>query len=128
MKNNNNIIPMVTYSASRYKYLILLENKRKSGIYRWNDLITNKSYVGSSINLAGRFSIYYYKKTMLNKLSTRKSIIYSAILKYGYTNFILDILEYCERDILIEKEQYYLDTLKPEYNILKIANSRLGSK
>ena len=29
---------------------------------------------------------------------------------------------------MIEKEQYYIDYLKPEYNILKIANSRLGHK
>jgi group I intron endonuclease len=27
----------------------------------------------------------------------------------------------------ISREQYYLDLLKPEYNILKIAGSRLGS-
>lgn len=65
---------------------------------------------------------------MLSKLSTRKSIIYSAILKHGYINFSLDILEYCDKNLLIEREQYYLDNLKPDYNILKIANSRLGSK
>jgi NUMOD1 domain len=29
---------------------------------------------------------------------------------------------------LIKREQYYLDILKCEYNILKIAGSRLGSK
>jgi group I intron endonuclease len=65
---------------------------------------------------------------MLSKLKTRTSIIYSAILKHGYDNFSVDILEYCEINVLIEREQYYLDLLKPEYNILKIANSRLGSK
>lgn len=65
---------------------------------------------------------------MLRKLSTRISIIYSAILKHDYINFSLDILEYCDKKNLIEREQYYLDLLKPEYNILKIANSRLGSK
>jgi group I intron endonuclease len=65
---------------------------------------------------------------MVSKLASRTSIIYSAILKHGYVNFSLDILEYCEIDILIKREQYYLDLLKPEYNILKIANSRLGSK
>lgn len=65
---------------------------------------------------------------MLSKLSTRISIIYSALLKHDYANFSLDILEYCEINILIEREQYYLDHLKPEYNILKVANSRLGSK
>jgi len=84
--------------------------------------------VGSSVNLAGILSIYYSEKAMLSILSTRKSIIYSAILKHRYINFSLDILEYCYKNLLIEREQYYLDNLKPEYNILKIANSRLGSK
>jgi group I intron endonuclease len=65
---------------------------------------------------------------MLSKLNTRISIIYSAILKHGYSCFSLDILEYCEIGILIDREQYYLDVLKPEYNILKVANSRLGCK
>jgi len=36
------------------------------------------------------------------------SAIYSALLKYGYSNFSLDILEYCEIDALIEREQYYI--------------------
>jgi hypothetical protein len=43
-----------------------------------------------------------------------------ALLKYGYwpkpakaLNFKLDILEYCEKSHLIEREQYYLDLLKP---------------
>jgi hypothetical protein len=34
MKDNNNIIPIVTYSASRDKSIIYTENKNKSGIYR----------------------------------------------------------------------------------------------
>ena len=127
--NYVNIVPVLSYfNAKKDKSLILIENKRKSGIYRWNNLVTGKSYIGSSINLVGRLSIYYSKKAMLSKLSTRTSIIYSALLKHDYVNFSLDILEYCEIDVLIEREQYYLDILKPEYNILKVANSRLGSK
>lgn len=65
---------------------------------------------------------------MFSQLKSRKSLIYSAILKYDHVNFSLDILEYCEIDVLIEREQYYINLLKPEYNILKLANSRLGSK
>lgn len=53
--------------------------------------------------------------------------IYKAILKYGHSNFSLDILEYCDPKFLIKKE-YYIDFLKPEYNILKIAGSSLGFK
>jgi group I intron endonuclease len=53
-------------------------------------------------------------------------LINRSLLKYGYSNFQLEILEYCEPSIIIEREQYYLDILKPEYNILQKANSSLG--
>jgi group I intron endonuclease len=53
-------------------------------------------------------------------------MIYKALLKYGYAEFRLEILEYCYREVLIEREQFYFDTLIPEYNILKIAGSPLG--
>ena len=50
-------------------------------------------------------------------------MIYKALLKNGYSNFTLEILEYCDLADLIKREQYYIDLLKPEYNILKIAGS-----
>jgi len=55
-------------------------------------------------------------------------IISQSLLKYGYSSFSLEILEYCTASKAIEREQYYLDTLKPSYNILKTAGSRLGLK
>jgi group I intron endonuclease len=30
--------------------------------------------------------------------------------------------------LILEREQYYLDSLKPQYNILKVAGSPLGTK
>jgi len=53
-------------------------------------------------------------------------LISLAILKYNIVNFSLDILEYCSSKNVIQREQYYLDTYKPIYNILKIAGSSLG--
>lgn len=50
------------------------------------------------------------------------------MLKYGYSSFSLEILEYCESSELINREQYYLGLLNPEYNILQEAGSRLGFK
>lgn len=55
-------------------------------------------------------------------------VIYKALLKDGYSNFKLEILEYCAPKECIEREQYYLDYLNPEYNIFKIAGSSLGHK
>ena len=43
-------------------------------------------------------------------------IIYKALLANGLDNFKLDILEYCDRSPLIEREQYYIDLLNPVYN------------
>lgn len=54
--------------------------------------------------------------------------INKALLKYGYSNFQLEILEYCEPSDVIQREQYYIDLLGPEYNILKTAGSSFGYK
>jgi group I intron endonuclease len=43
-------------------------------------------------------------------------------------NFRLEILEYCAKSETIKKEQFYIDLLKPEYNILTKAGSSLGYK
>jgi group I intron endonuclease len=55
-------------------------------------------------------------------------IIYSALLKNGYSVFKLEILEYCPPKDMLAREQYYLDLVKPKYNILTKAGSSLGFK
>jgi group I intron endonuclease len=125
MKDNNNIIPVMTYNNMDVnKSMIILDNKSKCGVYRITNLTNSKFYIGSSHNLSTRFGVYFN----VNQLMRSNMYIYKAILKYGYSNFSLDILDYCELNLLISREQYYLDLLKPEYNILKIAHSSLGFK
>lgn len=41
------------------KFLILNENKDKSGVYRWINLLNGKSYIGSSVNLEKRMRRYF---------------------------------------------------------------------
>lgn len=55
-----------------------------------------------------------------------KSHINYALLKYGYSEFSLEILEYCDPGMTREREQYYLDNLVHEYNILQTAVSNRG--
>jgi group I intron endonuclease len=55
-------------------------------------------------------------------------VISQALLKYGYACFSLEILEYCDTEVLITREQYYFDSLHLYYNIKKIAGSSLGYK
>jgi group I intron endonuclease len=63
------------------------------------------------------------KKKKEKELRNGNSVICSSLLKYGYSEFSLEILEYCDPINIISREQYYLDNLKPEYNILTIARS-----
>lgn len=107
------------------KQSIVLDNKLKSGVYRWTNKINGKTYIGSSINLGPRLQ-QYYGKSLANNQKT--SLIYRAILKHGHENFTLEILEYCGKDETIQREQYYMDLLKPVYNILLVAGSPLGRK
>ena len=55
-------------------------------------------------------------------------LINKALLNNGYSVFKLEILEYCEKELLMDREQYYLDLLKLEYNILEFAYSSIGFK
>nr|QCW06906.1 ribosomal protein S3 [Drechslerella brochopaga] len=121
------VSPEKIYSNSdTQKMQILQENKGKSGVYRWINLENRKSYVGSATNLSNRFRFYYSLLSIENFLKKFKSHIFRALLKYGYSSFQLEILEYCDPEDCIKREQYYIDLLKPEYNILKTAGSSLG--
>lgn len=86
--------------------------------------MNGKTYIGSSTNLSVRFYTYY----SLRSLAKSNRPMERALLKYGFSNFSLEILEYCNLKDLLGREQYYLDVLKPEYNIVKTAGSTLGYK
>jgi hypothetical protein len=94
-----------------------------SGIYKVVNAINNKFYIGSTTRLSARKAEHRYKA----KCKMGNSIIRNAVLKYGEENFKFEILERLEfgtwadknyiDDLLSCREQYYVDTLKPEYNI-----------
>jgi len=104
---------------------IYKENQDKSGIYMFTNKLTNDIYIGQSINLANRFKNYFNISYLKHKDSL---VISRALIKYGFSNFSITILEYCETSDLVAREQYYFDTLKPKYNTLKIAGSSLTHK
>ena len=104
---------------------ILNENKGKSGIYMLTNKITKKIYIGQSKDLSNRFKNYFNFSYLKNKANL---IICQTIVKYGYSNFSLTILEYCDKFELLTREQFYCDKFNPQYNRLKIAGSSLNSK
>lgn len=124
-KNKISVIPLATYIYED-RGLAIKENRGRSGVYRWVNTLTGEAYVGSAVSLSKRFSVYFSTKSVNEVLNRSKSKILSALLKYGYSAFRLEILEICNSNQTIDREQYYLDLLKPEYNILSIASSSLG--
>ena len=83
-----NLLPVYLDSFIQKKEIIR-DNKNKSGVYRWTNKINGKSYIGSSIDLSKRFLLYYRISYLNSELTKGNSIIYKAILKYGYSNFKL---------------------------------------
>ena len=118
LDKNKNMIVYIDMESSKKN--ILQENKGKPGIYMITNKKTKDFYIGQSKNLYNRF-LNYFNPAYLKR--SPNSIIGRAIIKYGYSNFSLTILEYCDKANLTTREQYYLDTLKPVYNILKIAGA-----
>src|SRR5437588_6059873 len=111
------IIPIKSYSnAEADKAKILSDNKNKSGIYKWKNNNNGKQYIGSAVDLSNRLSNYYSTTYMEDALTRSNSHIYRALLKNGYENFSLTILEYCFPEKCIERED--LSSLPHEYNIL----------
>lgn len=102
------------------------ENRGKAGVYCIINSVNNKRYVGSSIDLQRRFREYFNFSRLITVEKNR--VIVRALLKHGYANFRLEILEYCNKEECLSREQYYLDLLKPEYNTLLIAGSPQGVK
>lgn len=110
-------IPAKKYNnAGIEKDQLLLENKAKTGIYMWTNLGDGQRYIGSAVDIKRRLQQYFY----IGYLSKNPSMyICNAILKYGPSNFSLEILEYCSKELLLEREKYYIELLLPEYNISK---------
>ena len=97
----------------------------KSGIYRIYRIVGDyeECWVGQAKNIAARWS------THENRFAdgTNSPILQRAWNKYGSDAFGWEVLEFvADLDDLTPREQYYFDTIKPVYNVARIAASRLG--
>lgn len=96
-----------------------------TGIYIITNIINNKCYIGSAINIKDRWG--RHKKALENK--KHHSVLFQrAYDKYGSSCLDFKILLYCTKENLLFYEQLAINTYKPEYNICKIAGSQLGMK
>lgn len=97
----------------------------KSGIYKITNTTNGKFYIGSSTDIARRFNEHRSRLTGANH---GNPILQRAWDKYGTDSFTFEVIEECTNDqqLLLEREQHYLDLLKPYlevgYNIQRLAS------
>ena len=85
-----------------------------SGVYQIVNLVTRECYIGSSRNIERRWLSHRRPSTW--KRCTN-SPLYLDFQKYGLEKFSFEIVE--ETTNLREREQYYIDLLKPAYNNIR---------
>lgn len=100
-------------------------------IYTITNNITNKIYIGQTIKPKERWQKHKQEAKNVDSL-LYKSHLYNAMNKYGVDNFTFKIIEECDRDILDQRERYWiqkLNTLEPNgYNISNGGRKLFGSE
>jgi group I intron endonuclease len=95
-------------------------------IYIIKSIITDRIYVGSAVNYNKRFKQHCYN-LFKNKHCNIK--IQNHFNKYGKEDLIYEVIEFVElKENLINREQHYIDTLRPFFNICQKAGNTLGYK
>ena len=94
----------------------ITQDLKISGIYCIINIKNSKKYIGSSKNIRQRLWVH---RAELRHNKHENSHLQNAWNKYGEHNFDYYILEKCEESLLLEKEQLYIDTINPEYNMNK---------
>lgn len=99
---------------------------KNMGIYKILNTKNDQIYIGSSKNIRNR------KNRHFNDLKNgvhRSIFLQRSYNKYGKDVFVFELIEYVmDENMLLKREQYWMDILKPKYNTEKVAGSSLGVK
>ncbi len=96
-----------------------------SGIYKITNLTNKKFYIGSAVNFHHRKRVHLHD---LRKNKHHSIYLQRAFNKYGEKNFVFELIAKTPKEYLLKLEQWFINNLKPKYNIAKIAGSTMGIK
>ena len=82
-------------------------------------------YIGSAVNISERWRLHLLELKK-NKHNNKK--LQNHYNKYGESDLQFSVLAGCEKDDLIDIEQFYIDSKKCWFNICPKAGSMLGYK
>jgi len=98
----------------------------KSGIYKIWNILDDRIYIGSAVRIRKRKDKHIMELRMNKHHSNH---LQNFVNKYGIDKLIFEVIEIVEdKTKLIEREQHYLDTLKPQFNSCLIAGNQLSIK
>ncbi len=110
------VIGNLYYYDTDNREFIEVPLKGRSGIYVIINTYNNKKYVGQSVDLFTRKKKHFYD---LRNKKHQNTHLQNACNLYGVGNFVFAVLEYVSNNSeLLEREQYWIDELQPEYNIV----------
>lgn len=84
-----------------------------SGVYKITNKITGDFYIGSSNDVKRRWAQHKSPSQWLDQPNSR---LYNDMQKYGIENFRFQILVKVIPEFLKQKEQEFIEMLKPTYN------------
>ena len=85
-----------------------------TGVYMIINTKNGKRYIGSSKNIRNRL---WCHRAYLRHNKHYNYLLQDEWNEFGEDNFEYSIIEICSIDNKFDREQYYVETLKPEYNI-----------
>lgn len=98
----------------------------ETGVYQILNKINNKSYIGSTSQSFKKRIRDHFR--MLENKKHHSRIFQNSYNKYGKDAFEWKILQYCPKELCLKKEQWFIDVIKPYYNVHPNARSPLGVK
>lgn len=100
----------------------------KTGVYLIFCLANKRVYVGSSATVRGIAHRFLHHRSELRKNNHRNSHLQNSWNKYGESAFLFAPIEYCTPEFCITREQFWINSLRPSFNIAQVACSNLGIK
>ena len=101
----------------------VLGKKTVCGIYKITNLLTEQCYIGQSVNISDRWK--QHCKCGLGIEASATNVLYNSMQRDGVWNFSFELLEECPRELLNQKEAFWIDTYSS--NIYGL-NTNMGVK